>query len=78
MGKLLMIREEDDQRIERLKRQLGIETKVDVIRAGMDLLEQMADRQARAGRWRKAAASVSESSRTVNAEFRGHSRLKRG
>ena len=73
-----MIREEDDRRIERLKRQLGIETKVDVVRAGMDLLEQAADRQARAGRWRKAAARVSASSRTVNAEFRAHSWLTRG
>ena len=78
MGKLIMIREEDDRRIERLKRLLKIENKVDVVRAGMELLEAEAERQARAARWRQAAGRVAGVSRRVNTEFRTHSRLKRG
>ena len=39
MGKLLMLREADDERIERLRARLGIPRKVDVVRAAMDLLE---------------------------------------
>lgn len=78
MGKLLMIGEADHRRIERLKARLGIDRKVDVVRAGMDLLEAAAERAERAARWRRAAARVAASSRAVNAEFRAHSRLKRG
>ena len=78
MGKLLMIQPQDDARIERLKRRLGIARKVDVVRAGIDLLEAHADRQERVARWRRAARAVSATSRRVNAEFRAHSRLKRG
>lgn len=72
-----MIQEGDVRRIERLKRRLGIERKVDVLRAGMDLLEAAAEREERVGRWRQAAARVAATSRRVNAEFRAHSRLKR-
>ena len=78
MGKLLMIQPDDDRRIERLKRRLGIDRKVDVVRAGLALLEAGAEREARAARWRTAAGRVTSSSRQVNAEFRAHSRLKRG
>lgn len=73
-----MIQEADDRRIERLKRLLGIEHKVDVVRAGMDLLEAEAEREARAVRWRQAAGRVAGVSLRVNADFRAHSRLKRG
>lgn len=77
MGKPLMIQEEDDRRIERLKRRLGIDTKVAVIRAGMALLERQAERDERVVRWKKAAATAVAESRRVNTEFRRHSRLKR-
>lgn len=77
MGKPLMIQEEDDRRIERLKRRLGIDTKVAVIRAGMALLERQAERDERVVRWKKAAATAAAESRRVNTEFRRHSRLKR-
>ena len=73
-----MLQEADDRRIERLKRRLGIERKVDVVRAGMDLLEATADRRERAARWRRVAGRVAETSAQINAEFRTHSRLKRG
>jgi len=78
MGKLLMIQPDDDLRIERLKQRLGISRKVDVVRAGIELLEAQAERQERAGRWRRAAGVAAATSRQVNTEFRVHSRLKRG
>ena len=47
MGRPLMIQEEDERRIENLKRKLGIQRKVDVLRAGIDLLEKEAERRER-------------------------------
>jgi hypothetical protein len=77
MGKPLMIQPEDDVRIEALKERLGTKTKVDVVRAGLRLLEQEADRLERIQRWKKAAALAQKSSEQVNVEFQRHSRLKR-
>ncbi len=77
MGKPLMMQDADDARIERLKRRLGISRKIDVVRAGMDLLEAQADREGRVERWKRAAAAAAASSRRVNAEFRAHARIKR-
>ena len=77
MGKPLMIQEDDERRIENLKRRLGIQRKVDVLRAGNELLEKEAERRERILRWKRAAALVTASSREVNAEFRKHSRLRR-
>jgi len=77
MGKPLMIQEEDEDRIERLKRRLGIQRKVDVLRAGIALLEKEADRRERIRRWKRAVAMVVKSSREVSNDFQKHSRLKR-
>jgi hypothetical protein len=77
MGKPLMIQEEDERRIDSLKGRLGIQRKVDVLRAGIDLLEREADRRERILRWKRAAALVAPTSREVNAEFQAHSRLKK-
>jgi hypothetical protein len=77
MGKPLMIQDDDDRRIQRLQQRLGIRYKVDVVRAAMTLLERDADRQARAKRWRRAAAVAAPTSRVVNAEFRPYTRMKR-
>jgi hypothetical protein len=77
MGKPLMIQEGDDRRIERLKARLGINRKIDVVRAGMDLLEAQAARAERVARWQRVAPRVAAESRRVNAEFREHSRLRR-
>ena len=77
MGKLLMIQEEDARRIESLKRRLGMPHKVDVLRAGIDLLEKEAERREKIRRWKRAASLAADSSREVNAGFRKHSRLKR-
>ena len=72
-----MIQEEDQRRIERLKRRLGIQRKVDVLRAGIELLEKEAERRERIQRWKHAVALAAPTSRDVNAEFQAHSRLKR-
>ena len=77
MGKPLMIQEEDERRIESLRQRLGILRKVDVLRAGIDLLERQAERSERILRWKRAAAVVAVTSAEVNAEFRAHSRMKR-
>jgi hypothetical protein len=77
MGKPLMIQEDDERRIESLKRRLGIQRKVDVLRAGIELLEKEAERRERIRRWKRAAVLAASSSREVNAEFRPHSRLGR-
>lgn len=73
-----MMQEDDDRRIEALKRRLGIARKIDVVRAGMALLEEQAERAERVDRWKRAAARVAGESRRVNVEFRRHSRLTRG
>ena len=77
MGKLLMIQEEDERRIETLKRRLKIARKVDIVRAGIALLEKEADRRERVLRWKRAAALAAKTSGEVNADFRPYSRLKR-
>jgi hypothetical protein len=77
MGKPLMIQEEDERRIDSLKRRLKIARKVDVVRAGIALLEKEADRRERIVRWKRAAFLAAETSREANAEFRPYSRLKR-
>ncbi|MBN2319154.1 MAG: hypothetical protein JXR49_08750 [Acidobacteria bacterium] len=77
MGKPLMIQEEDDKRIVKLKRRLKIGRKVDIVRAGIDLLEKEADRRDRVERWKRSTSLAAETSREVNADFRPHSRLKR-
>ena len=77
MGKPLMIQEEDERRIEMLKRRLKIARKVDIVRAGIALLEKEADRRERILRWKRAASLAARTSQEVNAEFRPYSRLKR-
>ena len=72
-----MIQEDDNRRIEELKKRLSARSKVDVVRAGLTLLERETERQARVERWRRAALLAAPSSRAVNAEFRQHSRLKK-
>jgi hypothetical protein len=77
MGRPLMIQETDDRRIEDLKKRLRVRTQVDVVRAGLTLLEREAERRARVVRWRRAVRLAAATSRAVNAELRAHSRLRR-
>jgi hypothetical protein len=76
MGKPLMIQEIDDERIEHLKKDLGVHKKIDVVRAGLTLLEKEAERVKKIKRWKQAAKLVSKNSREVNKEFQKYSRLK--
>lgn len=78
MGKPLMLRDDDDRRIERLKRRLRAPSKVDVVRSALALLEAQADRAERVARWRRSVRLVAESSREVLRDFQPHSRLARG
>lgn len=77
MGKPLMIQEEDEKAIEDLKERTGARTKVDVVRAGLRLLEKETERRERIKLWQKAVALVSRSSAEVNKDFQRSSRLKR-
>jgi hypothetical protein len=77
VGKPLMLREEDDRRLERLKSRLGAPSKVAVVRSALDLLETQAARAERAVRWRKAAKLAAASSHAVLRDFQPHSRLRR-
>ena len=76
MGKVLMIQKNDEHRIEVLKKDFGIQTKIDVVRAGLTLLEKEAARIKKIKRWKKAAKLVAENSYSINKEFQPHSRLK--
>ena len=78
MGKLVMIQEEDNRRIEILKKDFGIQKKIDVIRAGLGLLEKEARRLKRIKQWKKAARLVAKNSLQIHKEFQPHlsSRMK--
>lgn len=77
MGTPLMIQESDRDRIDALKKRMRAKSKVEVVRAGLELLEQELERRERVVRWKKAARLARESSQEVNREFRRFSRLKR-
>ena len=77
VGKPLMLREEDDRRIERLKARLGAPSKVAVVRSALDLLEARALRAEQVVRWRRAARLAAASSLEVLHDFPPHSRLRR-
>jgi len=76
MGILLMIQKNDNKKIKSLKKTLGIHSKVDVVRAGLILLEKEAQRLKRIKRWKRAARLVLENSREINKEFQAFSRIK--
>ena len=73
----MMIQLSDEKKIEDLKEKLGAKTKIEVVRAGLVLLEREIDKNIKAERWKKVAALVADSSRDVNLEFQKFSRLKR-
>jgi hypothetical protein len=75
MGKPLTIQESDDQRLNSLKRPLGLRSKVDVLRKGLDLLEKQVKRDRQISQWQRAARLVAPQSAAVNKEFQSFSRL---
>lgn len=76
MGIPLMIQEQDNERIEHLKKDFGIHKKIDVIRAGLALLEKEAERVKKIKRWKQAAKLISKSSEEVNKEFQAFTRTR--
>lgn len=77
MGKPLMIQLNDEKKIDELKEKLQAKTKIEVVRAGLDLLEKEVNRREKIENWKRVAALVSSSSKEVNLEFQKHSRLKK-
>lgn len=77
MSKLLTIQDKDRERIEKLMKEMNIKKQIDVLRAGLDLLEKEAARIRQINRWKQAAKAVCENSRKINKEFQKHSRLKK-
>ncbi len=67
-----MIQEADNRRIEHLKKDFGIQKKIDVIRAGLDLLERESLRIKKIKRWKLATKLVTKSSNTINKKFQKH------
>lgn len=76
MGVPLMIQESDNKRIENLKKGLGVHKKIEVIRAGLDLLDQEVQRSKRIKQWKNAAKLAAKSSSEINRDFQSHSRIK--
>ena len=77
MSKLLTIQDKDRNRIEHLMKELHIKKQIDIVRAGLDLLEKEAERTKQINQWKRAASAVAKNSRDVNKEFQKHSRLKK-
>jgi hypothetical protein len=72
-----MLRDADDSRLVRLKKRAGLKTKVDVVRAGLDLLEDKLEREQKVARWKRAVALARDSSHATTLAFQKSSRLKR-
>lgn len=70
MSALLKIKDEDNQRIEKLQRLLAKDSKVDVIREALVLLEEKIEREKKIEKWKRAAALAAKSSAEVNKDFR--------
>ncbi len=77
MSRLLTIQDKDRERIEHLMKDFHIKKQIDVVRAGLALLEKEASRAERTRRWQQAAKAVSENSKAINKEFQQNTGLKR-
>jgi hypothetical protein len=76
MGKPLMIQLDDDIRIEKIKNITGAKSKVDVIRAGLTLLEENIKRSEKIKRWEKAAKIIGQSGLEELNDFNYSGRFK--
>jgi hypothetical protein len=72
-----MIQIEDDVRIEKLKKQMGAKTKIDVVRTALRLLEADISKSERIKRWQKSAQIIGKSGLAVLQEFQFGSRFKK-
>jgi hypothetical protein len=75
MGKPMMIQEVDFAKIELLKEKLGLDTKVQVLRRALDLLEAEVSKNARIERWKKAVKAVKNSGVNQLKEFQTKGRF---
>ncbi len=69
MGIPLTIQPDDDSKIRSLQARLSVKTKIQVVRAGLALLEQEAERRERVEKWKRAVKAVKASSAETNREF---------
>jgi hypothetical protein len=77
MGKPITIQQEDDAKIEMLKKKTGATTKIEVLRIALRLLEEDVARKERITRWKKAARVVGDSGLEVLKEFQTPNRFKK-
>ena len=77
MSKPMMLQDEDDQTITRLKKQLKVHTKIEVVRIGLRLLQKKMMKERRMAQWKEAAHLVRKTSHDVLQDFQKYSRLKR-
>ena len=77
MAKPMMLQDKDDKTIEKLKKQMGANTKIEVVREALKLLEKQIVRHGRVLKWKRAAKLASTTSYEVLSEFQAHSRLKK-
>lgn len=77
MGKPLMIQQDDDTRIEKLKKQIGAKSKVDVVRAALTLLEADVSKTERIARWERAAKVVGRSGMNILKDFQNKKRFEK-
>ena len=75
MGKPMMIQEEDDKRIERLKKKLNSKTKVDVLRSALSLLENHFMELEREELLTKAVKAVIEDQSADDFEFQKNKKI---
>lgn len=75
MPNALILQEADQLRIAALKRRLRVQTRIEVVRAALALLEREADRLDKVERWREAAGRAAAESRVALRDFRPGSRL---
>lgn len=77
MAKPMMLQDEDAEKIEQLKKQLGSKSKIDVVRRALELLEQEVRRTERIKRWKRAARIVGDSGLEVMNSFQNPKRFDR-
>ncbi len=75
MGVPITIKEEDDEKLLRLKEQTKSKSKVDVIRKALSLLELDLAKKERIKRWRQAASIIGDSSLEVLEDFKTKNRF---
>lgn len=76
MSALLKIKDEDNERIEKLQKILAKESKVEVVREALMLLEEKIHREKKIEKWKKAARLAAKSSAEINKEFREGFQIK--